>query len=380
MTKINLLLCALLLFFLSSTAQKEYFEKSIVVKKNADTLHGYVLRLRDSMLADSVSFSLSPKGAESISFSPNDLSSFTLLDENATYQPVTCRNIKKGTPFTEKRFALLFLKGYCSLYQLELKEDEMNIIFLFGNTHVFIAQKSDSFTVLRETEAMVGDLYQLEKDYLVQMGILFKDCPAVDSMTIAGTAFYKKDLIKIFTTYNLCKQSGSRPTTYKIKAPMTIKAGAFIGYNLYTVSGMRPVSGGSLGLFVGMLNPRVNERIAICMGVTFANYYATADSSNGSISYPVRANSFGVPFYLNYYFNKGRILPFLSFGITPIWLKANSTDGFYNNGVEKDWTLLGSFGAGVAISKFYAEALVEKPGIVTFAQGTFFSFRVGVSF
>ena len=128
--KLNYLLAVLFLFSaFTAVAQKGYFVKATIVKNNGDTLPGYIDRVKDSRLSEGITFKQDLASSESQKFTPGDLQGFTLKDEHITFRQVTYQHTDSGKIIPEKRFAILLLKGYCSLYSLALNAGEFKIIF-----------------------------------------------------------------------------------------------------------------------------------------------------------------------------------------------------------------------------------------------------------
>ncbi len=372
-------------FNLTAHAQKEYFVKATIVKNNGDALSGYIERVRDNQLAVGITFEPELKSKDKQQFTPDDLQSFTLAGENATYESVSYISYEKGKATPAKRFANLVLKGYCSLYKLELPDDEINIIFEPNNTHIFLVKKGDSVTVLKETEVMIGSSYSLNKDYVERLKILFRDCQDIDEDMIAATQFYKKALVKIFTTYNLCVRPGAQPQSFKTIKATKINPGVYLGYLFFNAKHVSSSSGFCAGFFVDLLKPSANERFAFSAGLEYITLKAEGEIVNppplGNYFEKDKLESFGLPLKGIYYLSKRKVAPFLSFGVKPAVISAEHVaDNVFNSSVQKGWLVFGSFGPGLLIGRVYTEFLAEKEGIITTDRGTYYHIRLGVLF
>ncbi|HUZ58495.1 MAG TPA: hypothetical protein VMU83_06925 [Hanamia sp.] len=357
------------------SAQQKYFVKGKIVTNAGDTISGFIERLGDKVLSDGITFKKEVNSRETQRFTPESLSGFILTHENRVYEPVSYEETKDGATIHEKKFANLLLKGYCSLYILYLKNADIHIIYEPENDHIFLAKKSDTVTVLKESESIVNNIYRLDKSYLDIMGNLFNDCSSIDSATIAQTGFSSKDMVSIFMKYNLCRRPGLEPATFKTKENERITSTIYGGYAFTVFRTTRPNPGITLGLFFSFIHPRVSERLAFSVGINYKDFTYVEFDTTENINKNYNLNLLGFPIKATYYFTNGKIAPFIEFGVIP-------TKVFNNEklGVLKDVDVLGSAGPGVYIGHFYFSALIELSGIFTIRDGSEFSFSAGFRF
>lgn len=357
------------------SAQNKYFVKGKIVTNAGDTISGFIERVGDKVLSDGITFKIDLNSRETQRFTPDSLSGFILIHENRVYEPVTYEETKDGATIHEKKFANLLLKGYCSLYILYLKNADIHIIYEPENDHIFLAKKSDTVTVLKESESIVNNIYRLDKSYLDMMGNIFSDYPSIDSATIAQTGFSSKDMVSIFTKYNLCLRPGLEPVTFKTKENERITSTIYGGYAFTVFRTTQPNPGITLGLFFSFIHPRVSERLAFSFGINYKDFTFVEFDTSEHTNKNYNLNLLGFPIKGTYYFSNGKIAPFVEFGVIPTKIFDNEKLGFL-----KDVELFGSVGPGVYIGHFYFSALIELSGIFTIRDGSWNSFRAGFRF
>ena len=360
-------------------AQDKYFTRGKIVTHAGDTISGFIERLRDNALDDGITFKKALDSRQQQWLTPDSISAFILPDEKRVYEPVTFDDTINTTVIHKIKFANLLLKGYCSLYILYLRPAEVHTIFESGNDHIFLAKKSGDVTVLAEYESVINSVYKLDKQYVDLLKRLFSDCPSLSPANIARTDFYAKSMVAIFTKYNLCLQPGAVPETFKTKEKIKIKSTVYGGYAMFISKESQPVSGMTLGLFFSIVHPRVNERLAISVGINYKNCKYSIFNTFDNFKETYNANLVGMPIKATYYFSNGKISPFLDFGIIPTSVKTNYVDN-KGPGVSKGVEVFGSAGPGVNIGHLYLSALVELTGIVMIKEGSYYSFRIGYRF
>ncbi len=378
--KLNyLLVLVFLLNGFSTVAQKGYFVKATIVKNDGDTLPGYIDRVKDGRLSDGITFKQELKSKEEQKFKPGDLQGFTLEDEHITYRQVTYQYTNSGKSISEKRFAILLLKGYCSLYSLALNPVEFKIIFEQSNDHVFLAKKGDDFIVLKQSETMQGNTYILHKDYLDELKTLFSDCSSINEDMINKTEFDKKSMLKIFVTYNLCIQPGVQPQSYANIEKAKIRVGINASYTFFNYKNASNSSGMSAGFFIAIINPAANARVSFSAGFNFAKlkydlfYPLTLGRESDKIS------MYRLPLKGVYYLTRGKVAPFISFGVIPSLVELDYTQNSGYKHKDSYITALSSFGPGISFGKLYAVILAEQKGF-SVGGGTYFNFQLGYIF
>ena len=374
--KIIFLLVPALLANILLPAQKKYFTKGEIITTAGDTVSGFIERLRDSDLGDGIHFKRSLSSHEQQWFPPDSLSGFIFQNENRAYEPVSYTDTIKGIEVHKKIFANVLLKGYCSLYIVYLKPEDVHIITETNNNHIFLAKKSGIVTVLAEYESVTNSIYNLDKQYVSFLARLFDDCSSIDSTDIAETGFYSKAMIKLFTKYNLCRNPGVFPTTYKTKEKLKFSGTVYGGYTMFIAKTVQPIGGLDIGTFFSIIHPRINERLALSLGFNYRNFKYSFYNEMDSMTEYHTDNLIGLPINFTYYFSNNTIAPFFDMGIVPAFVTENYSD---NKGAEisKDFLVFGSFGPGVNISHVYLSALFELSGIVMVKTGSYFRFRIG---
>ncbi|MEO8821667.1 MAG: hypothetical protein ABI267_06205 [Ginsengibacter sp.] len=377
--KIIFLLVPALLASLILPAQKKYFTKGEIITNTGDTVQGFIERLRDNALGDGIHFEKALNSREQQLLTPDSVSGFVFSDENRVYESIAYTDTTNGTVVHKKIFANLLLKGYCSLYVVYLKPEDVHIITETRNNHIFLAKKSGEVTVLAEYESVVNSIYYLDKQYVALLTRLFRDCSSIDSADIAQTGFYSKAMIKLFAKYNLCHNPDLAPTIYKTKEKIKFTSTVYGGYNMFIAKAIQPIGGLDIGIFFSIIHPRVNERLALSFGFNYRHFQYSLYNTIDGVTENHNVNLIGVPINITYYFSNNTIAPFLDLGLVP----AFTTDTYLDNkGAEKakDFLIFSSFGPGVNISHVYLSALVELDGIVMVKTGSYFRFRIGYRF
>ncbi|MEO8852307.1 MAG: hypothetical protein ABI359_00915 [Ginsengibacter sp.] len=368
-------------FFVSVllSAQKKYFTKGEIITTAGDTVSGFIERLRDSDLGDGIHFKRSLSSHEQQWFPPDSLSGFIFQNENRDYEPVSYTDTIKGIEVHKKIFANVLLKGYCSLYIVYLKPEDVHIISETNNNHIFLAKKSGIVTELAEYESVTNSIYNLDKQYVSFLARLFDDCSSIDSADIAQTGFYSKAMIKLFTKYNLCRNPGVVPKIYKTKEKLKFSGTVYGGYTMFIAKSVQPIGGLDIGTFLSIIHPRINERLALSFGFNYRNFKYSFYNEMDSMTENHTDNLIGLPINFTYFFSNNTVAPFFDMGIIPAFVKENYID---NKGAEisKGFLVFGSFGLGVNISHVYLSALFELSGIVMVKTGSYFRFRIGYRF
>jgi len=379
MKKIYLLPFIFLFGCFAAKAQKGYFVKASIIKKNGDTLPGYIDRVRDSRLSEGITFKQETGSNTEQKFKPGDLEGFILEDEHIIYETVSYQHVKAGENILERRFAILLLKGYCSLYYLTLKEEEIKIIFEQSNDHIFLAKKGDAFTVLRQSEIMDDNTYSLNKDYTGELKKLFSDCSSINENMIMKTEFSKKSMLKIFEKYNLCIQPGVPTQSYVNVEKVKIRVGINASYTFFNYRNAGNSSGISGGFFIAVTNPDANERLSFSAGFNITQlkydlfYPATLEKEKDNIT------MYRLPLKGTYYLTRRKIAPFISFGIIPNMIEVNYSGSTGYKHKDSYFTAFSSIGPGISFGKLYVVFLAEQKGL-TFGGGTYYNFQLGYIF
>ncbi len=377
--KIIFLLVPALLACVLLPAQKKYFTKGEIVTNAGDTISGFIERLRDRDLGDGIYFKKTMKSDDQQWLTPDSLSGFVFPDENRVYEPIAYTDTIKGTVFHQKIFANVLLRGYCSLYIVYPKQEDMHIVSETDYNHIFLVKKSGIVTVLAEYESVTNSIYNVDKQYVDVLARIFNDCSTIGSADIAQTGFDSKSMIKLFTKYNRCHDPEIVLTTYKTKEKLKFTATVYGGYSIVAGKNVQSFGGPGIGIFFSIIHPRINEGLALSIGFNYSNfkysYYDDVDSMTENNS----VNEIGLPINITYYFSNNTVAPFFVMGIEPALVTENYLD---KNGPEtdKEFAIFGSFGPGVNISHVYLSALLNLAGIVSFETAAYFSFRIGYRF
>jgi len=380
--KIIFLLASVLLTSLLLPAQKKYFTKGEIITKSGDTITGFIERLRDNALGEGIHFKKALNSHEQQWLTPDTLSGFIFPDENRVYEPVAWSDTTDGKVVHKKIFANLLLKGYCSLYIVYLKTEDVHInediINETGNDHIFLAEKSGRYTVLSQHESVVNSIYTLDKPYVSRLAMLFSDCSSIDAADIAQTGFYSKAMIQLFAKYNRCHNPDLVPVTYKTREKIKFTGTVYGGYTTFISKTVQPVGGLDIGAFFSIIHPRINEKLALSFGFNY-RHFAYSYNKMDSVMENYNDNLIGVPINITFYFNNNTIAPFFDLGIVPAFVTESYLDR-EGTQTSKYFLIFGSFGPGVNISHVYLSALIELRGIVMVNAGSFFRFRMGYRF
>jgi hypothetical protein len=381
--KIIFLLAPALLASLLLPAQKKYFVKGEIVTKSGDTITGFIERLRDNALGEGIHFKKALNSHEQQWLTADSLSGFIFTDENRVYEPVAYSDTTNGKVVHKKIFANILLKGYCSLYIVYLKTEDVHIqedmINETGNNHIFLAEKSGRYTVLSQHESVVNSIYSLDKPYVSRLAMLFSDCTSIDAADIAQTGFYSKAMIQLFAKYNRCHNPDVVSVTYKTREKIKFTGTVYGGYTTFITKMVQPVGGLDIGAFFSIIHPRINERLALSFGFNYRHFGYSWYNKMDSLMEKYNDDLIGVPINITFYFNNNTIAPFFDMGLVPAFVTESYLD---REGAQttKDFLIFGSFGPGVKISHFYLSALIELRGIVMVNAGSFFRFRIGYRF
>ena len=361
------LFCLLISF--SASAQRAEFEAGYVVT-TIDTIRGFLLRTDEVQLGQRVKFKES-ETSEVYTYSPTAIESFSFDKDGFNFHAVEFTLRQNNVVKKTQRFAKVLLKGFTSLYKLQLGDTELKPIFELTNNYVYILQKNNIQYTLGQYESMIDRKhYRLNKQYIGMLTSLTSDCSSMKISDRLG--FEDAEIINIVRSYNDCiKPNAAQSLSYKVK--MEQKHGIIMSYgtvvNFNYKNNFSNASAPSIGYFWDIANPSRSRTTSFVTGFNYMHlsYLVPIDNIK---SVKINEHYLKLPIVgqRNYY-SKRNAVPFINFGVT---LQASTDYGFN----YLDLVPFVDLGVGVYIKKFRLSLLFENSGI-DFNADKILSFGLG---
>lgn len=277
---------AVLLNFGNVSAQSHRYEPGYIVLKT-DTLSGFIERTAETSLSRSINFKQSLSAEKKVYF-PADISGFGFTEAALAFEPVWVEIIQDSIK-SEFRFAKVMLTGELSLYFLQLEPQQINRIFLYDNTYVYIIkrksedQQNEYFT-LSQFEYQNSNLVSLRKRYIGTLTFLLKDYLKNAKDDLYNLEFSDEAIMNIVEHYNAYKSPKNETVKFTYKVPAIIKYGIELSYGKMVSTGksiptaFRPGNtkvsdshGVSVGFFWDILKPDLSNKISSSLGINYLN-------------------------------------------------------------------------------------------------------------
>ena len=278
------------------------------------------------------------------------------------------------TLLTGKRFAVLMLSGYSSLYKLEMAEKLPHIILERNNSFVYVVKKPNSWHTLSESEELKDNQQRLSKEYIQQLREVVKDCASFDLTKAEDILFLDPPFKNLIKTYNNCIQPNVASTMHKSKSPLQIKQEVNASYVFYNAQNVVSGSGFSIGYFIDFLNPDVSKNVSGTVGINYMNFnydykFRLSDIKDTVIHQ--KNQIVRVPVSATFRLMQGTAIPFVNVGAS-----------FYHSFTDKLSHVYISAGAGCFINKrvLLSAAVDNFPGLFSGSKEKFINFTAGVIF
>jgi hypothetical protein len=358
-----------LLTTFAANAQRTSFEAGYIVT-TTDTIRGLLLKTDEVKLGQELQFKTS-ESSNAIIYTPGEIQSFSFSKEGFIFQAVELKLRQDSSITKTNRFAKLILKGYTSLYKVQLADTELKTIFELNNNFVYVVQKNDVYHTLAQYESMIDDRhFRLNKHYLGMLISLTSDCNSIKISE--NLAFEDSQIIEVISNYNDCiKPNTSKIYAYKVK--FVKKHGVSFSYgtlvNFFSDNSSSNSSAPSFAYFWDIADPSRSKNTSFFTGLNYMYLSYSFPSTNNKLS-KVQEHYLKIPLLgqKNFY-NKRQALPFINFGLT---LQANTDNGL--NYV--DIVPFVNLGAGLYINKFRLSLMLENPGL-SFKSNQILNFGVG---
>ena len=362
-----IILC--LLVTLQAKAQRTAFEAGYIVIKS-DTIKGLILKTDEVKLGQEVQFKTS-ESTKVTTYIPGDIQSFSFLKEGFIFKTVELA-LKQDTLVKKtNRFAKLLLKGYTTLYKLQLGDNELEAIYETENKHVYILQKNNVFYTLGQYESMIDPQhYRLNKQYHGFLISLTSDCSSIKIPE--DLEFTDSQIIGVVKNYNNCIEPNTS-TSYSYKVKLIKKHGLTVSYgslvNFYYANSFSNSNATSVGYFWDITDPARSKNSSFLTGLNYM-YLSYSVPINQFASEKRQEHYLKIPllFQRNFY-NKTNTLPFINFGLT-VQASTNNELSYV------DMVPFVDFAAGAYINKFRLSVSLENSGF-SIKSNKLLNFSVG---
>jgi len=346
----------LALISISCLAQENYVP-GYIVKKNADTLRGYLQEERKQDLLKQVKFKENSNSAIS-AFGTDAVVSFA-YDQGNIYKSVSFQSAD-DTSVTKTYFANQLVEGGYNLYEFEEN----------GETDYLVQQGSNTYLLYNTTYHGTGEINR-PGNYLNQLNLL---CVACDQLRprLTQLGYYHKELIAFVSDLNKCVNPGKQVKNYyhkpKIHAEVIIFAGGL------PISSVRSqITGEILARFS---YPQISNRTFLNVGLHYSN---TINSSTllsyGNIKYHDKEHHqvICVPATIQYNLVSWVVQPYVCVGFSLAYLSEITDETYFTPRVVDNRfgvSVIGAAGLEVNISKILLakaewryELLLQYPAI-----------------
>lgn len=350
----------------SVTAQVNLFEKGYIVQ-NGDTITGYLRNAPDLELTYSIEFKENLAAATTITYTPQQITSFTFEDTGIIHSAVTAEIIKGSETYRVERFAKLLLSGYTSLYKLQLPTNELSIELQKQNTFVYVLKKDAAYHTLGVYETYNQTAVTTNNRYRVILRAVFVDCKTYEDK-LDRLPFNDESIIEEVRKYNTCKDPASVSKVHIIKTAPLIKHGFEGLYAKGSISERTHYKGEgySVGYFWDIMHTDKSRNVSAKIGFGFMLYdYEDIDFEDKPIKETVVYLRLPVALQYNIIKDlKSDFIPFISFGATlsisdymevlpgvgvgTYYKRLKLSAGIENTKLSKGMTLV-NFGVGIRL-------------------------------
>lgn len=298
------------LFFLCiavySSCQYSFFKEAVITKNNDQQIKGYVEKISDSYLNPEIRFKrvLEDKDFETIPVFT--LKEIVFLSDSSIYERIRYDFTKDSVKTSEYRLAKKMVIGYAQLYQLQLPEEEVDIIFEQNNTYVYILLLDSSYYVLDQTERLIGKNYILDKNYQGKLFYLLRNHKDLQK-EVWKLDFSHKHIVSFIDKLNKLYPDIESSVLFR-KEKLSFIHGPNTGMIIVNSKERNVDYGYSIGYEVGIVSPQLSEKYSTNIGLFWNSYQATIDSK--------RYNYIRIPVGGTYRFNNNKVSPYLKGGLS----------------------------------------------------------------
>jgi hypothetical protein len=320
-------------------------KKGSIIKTGGYTSQGLLYREPDDVLSRAVKFTQdSTLKSPPAVYSTADLEGFSFVNDSAVYEAVDYSFVKDSAEAREKRFARLLVRGYATLYRLQLPAGEQKAVAEINNTCAYIVRINGEDNILRETEKTSGTDYTLVKKYIGTLKTLFKDCPVVQKQ-LTDLRFNDDAMITVVRKYCAC---GVHPNDSVLTVPRKSVLEFFhepeAGISFFKLGNWGQIY--SIGYVLETVYPEMSDRLSLTLGAKYNHLVHKGEKS---------INGFEIPILLGYNFDNDKVGPFINYG--------GNLHYFYIDNRFYSWAL-NTIRAGLKLYGVKAALQVEASNII----------------
>jgi hypothetical protein len=317
-----LLFCFILTLKIYS--QYSYYKEATVIKNNDQRFQGYVERISESKLNPKIKFKTEIESKNIEEIPVTEIKDLIFLSDSSIFQCVRYEVNRDSIKWSEMRLAKKLADGYAQLYNLQLPEEELSIIFENDNTWVYILQIENEYYVLNQEEIISGTTYKLKKNYQARLIYLLKDYKDLQDRA-RNLKFSDKQFISIIDDFNK-HYPEIKNTTYTKEEKTIFENSISAGYSLISSKNTTIGNGFTLGYEFGIIHSAFSEKISTNIGIYWNYYKMNENFDNMKEIYTIEEiymikemehyNYFRIPIGAMYRFNNSKISPYLKSGVS----------------------------------------------------------------
>jgi len=315
-------LIAFVAIFISKNiyAQNSFFEEGYYIQRQ-DTIAGYIERTNETDLSKLIKFKSDINSTSFKQYRPTEIKGFGFRKDSMHFESIDAEIRRDTIVYSTNRFAKLVLRGYTSLYKLQIPNNERLDIFESNNTYVYILKKENKDYTLGQYEYSRQNTVGLNKRYIGILKVLVKDC-LQDFNRLDNLEFNDKSIIDVIETYNACKNPTAKTRRYSHQVKPIIKHGAEVAFGRFLSPDQSILSNGegySIGYFWDVLKPDISRRFSSRLGINYlylkyTNWINLQDKE--TVLHFIRVPLLGQANFINS--PNQAFIPFINFGLTGV--------------------------------------------------------------
>jgi len=315
------ILLILLYSSLSTFSQYSYYKEASIVKKDSSRLSGYIEKMSESSLNPVLKFKKNIEDHEPTIIAVTDVNRVVFHADSSIFENVNYIWRKDSVKITEERLAKKMIEGYASLYKLQLKPEEISIIFEQNNTFVYVVKIDTNYYTLYQKERLEVTSYpgggryypertgyKLIKDYQGVLYYILKDNKDL-SEQVKYLKFSDNQIIPLINKLN-SYHSEVKSATVKVKKEKPwISHGPVVSGMCVFKEKQYIAPGVNIGYQIKLIYPQLSEKVSTDLGVFFDRY---------QLNYGERLNYDFIRIYIGgmYQFNNNVVSPFIGAGLS----------------------------------------------------------------
>ncbi len=316
MKKIIVLIIVTFFFLQNNFSQNDFREGYIITNKN-DTINGFI-NYREGLRKFKYCDFKEYENQNVISYEPNQIKGYRYLNDKHFISKVFIKDDLK-----EKVFFEVLVKGKVTLYKYN------GVYYVEKDDDAYHELTNDLIKIYKDDK----EYFKYDKRHISTLSYLLSDCTSIKEK-INEVKITEKELTELIELYNDC--IGEPSITFKENKPwFKTHFGLIIGVNSskinfssdyqnleYITSDFDRSNSIMPGLYFDFISPRINERIAIHVGLFYLNssYKSSSIIEISNITdrneVTIELKQLKVPLGLRYTFPEKNFTPYFDLGVS----------------------------------------------------------------